>query len=591
MFGEKILDNSKTKHDFFQNYFKILGTVILITMLFLAVLFMAPSSANTLANALYVGTASFLLAISVYKFRKIQEGKIVLVPLIVFAFFNLLGHLTWAIHEGILKIHPFPSVADAFWFTSYFGMIAFLVLYFRQTNSKTSKIMKLFGIITASLFLVPPMVFLQGPHSYTALETLLVIIYPVMVAFAVFLVVSHMYKSVMIKASFLSLFFLGLTSLLVSHSFYVISADYFVNGNPVDLGWIIGYVVMSFALLRLGLNTKDISSPNDISNFKFSFEEHHLLLVFLFKVLAPVILTAITVVSLIVIAQHVIEDGNADDVYLFVPLIATYITTIVVLLIILNKYIKKQNESFEKISSELREEIGAKTKQLVKQEKLASVGQTASRLGHDLRNPLSLINMSVGMLKAKNSKQELQKYQKHYDSIETSIHRMIYQIENVLDFVREKPLNKKLCSLQEIIGNAVQICNVPEGIKIKLPEKDYKVLVDQIQIETVMINLVTNSIQSLANQGTITIDINKIKNIIRITVVDSGSGIAKENMDKIFEPLFTTKQTGTGLGLSGCKNIIERHGGTISVFNNPTTFAITLPYVQRIPFGFEDKLR
>ncbi|MBI5146567.1 MAG: GHKL domain-containing protein [Thaumarchaeota archaeon] len=65
-----------------------------------------------------------------------------------------------------------------------------------------------------------------------------------------------------------------------------------------------------------------------------------------------------------------------------------------------------------------------------------------------------------------------------------------------------------------------------------------------------------------------------------IEIIDTGSGIKQENLDKIFEPLFTTKQTGTGLGLVTCKNIIQQHHGTTSVKNNPTTFTISLPVKQ-----------
>jgi len=80
--------------------------------------------------------------------------------------------------------------------------------------------------------------------------------------------------------------------------------------------------------------------------------------------------------------------------------------------------------------------------------------------------------------------------------------------------------------------------------------------------------------------GSITISAREDQNNVIIEFEDTGPGIADENLPKVFEPLFTTKETGTGLGLASCKNIVERHRGTIVVKNNPTTFTITLPKIK-----------
>ncbi len=96
-------------------------------------------------------------------------------------------------------------------------------------------------------------------------------------------------------------------------------------------------------------------------------------------------------------------------------------------------------------------------------------------------------------------------------------------------------------------------------------------------MKVVFINLFYNAIQSLGTEGKIKISSEISGNNIIIKIEDSGSGIPKGKLDKIFEPLYTTKQEGTGLGLVSCKSIIEQHRGTISVKNNPTTFTITLP--------------
>lgn len=93
----------------------------------------------------------------------------------------------------------------------------------------------------------------------------------------------------------------------------------------------------------------------------------------------------------------------------------------------------------------------------------------------------------------------------------------------------------------------------------------------------VLSNLINNSVQALDGNGEIDVMVNSDSNFVTIVVKDSGPGILDKNLKKIFEPMFTTKTTGTGLGLVICKSIVEQHGGTISVRNKPTTFTITLP--------------
>ena len=92
-----------------------------------------------------------------------------------------------------------------------------------------------------------------------------------------------------------------------------------------------------------------------------------------------------------------------------------------------------------------------------------------------------------------------------------------------------------------------------------------------------MLNMVVNAIEAIRKNGEITISAENTVDDSIISIRDSGEGILESNLDKIFEPLFTTRSTGTGLGLAICKNIVEEHNGTIKVKNNPTTFTITLP--------------
>ncbi|KEQ55809.1 Sensor protein ZraS, partial [Marine Group I thaumarchaeote SCGC AAA799-N04] len=105
---------------------------------------------------------------------------------------------------------------------------------------------------------------------------------------------------------------------------------------------------------------------------------------------------------------------------------------------------------------------------------------------------------------------------------------------------------------------------------------DIMLYVDEKQIQTVFSNIILNAIDA-TKKGKISIIAKETEDGIQIEFIDSGPGISKDKINNIFEPLYTTKQSGTGLGLSSAKRIIESHGGIIEVQNNPTKFTITLP--------------
>ena len=157
------------------------------------------------------------------------------------------------------------------------------------------------------------------------------------------------------------------------------------------------------------------------------------------------------------------------------------------------------------------------------------------------------------------------------------MNRMSHQVDDVLDFVRTSELKLQPYYILDIINIVKDSITIPNDVKVKVEQQNVRINCDYRKIEAVITNLLLNAIQAVGTQGEVNIRIIDNVNDVLIAFEDSGPGIEPQNLSKIFEPLFTTKQLGTGLGLSICKSIIEQHGGSVSVKNNPTTFLIRLP--------------
>ena len=213
-------------------------------------------------------------------------------------------------------------------------------------------------------------------------------------------------------------------------------------------------------------------------------------------------------------------------------------------------------------------------KESEKQEKLALIGNTTASISHNLRNPLNVVSMSLNLLDNEDLASEKKK--EYIDSAKKAVDRISYHVNSMLNFVRVSPLEIKKTTIQKILRSALEGITIPKGIQIKSSIPDIVLFVDQNQMETVFSNLILNAIQA-TKRGTISILAKEISNNIQIEFIDSGKGIPEDKKSEIFEPLYTTKQIGTGLGLSSCKRIVENHGGKILVQNNPTRFIVSLP--------------
>lgn len=223
----------------------------------------------------------------------------------------------------------------------------------------------------------------------------------------------------------------------------------------------------------------------------------------------------------------------------------------------------------------LRNKLRKTQEALIKNAKLTAVGNLSARISHDLRNTLTVIKSEVSLLSMEDEKDE--KIHKRIQRLTRAIDKMDIQIGGVLDFVRERPLKIEQFSSSKLIEHTLESISVPAGITITIQAHDVSIKGDYVQLEVVLSNIILNAIQAVGESGQVKIDVEDKPDTVVINIIDSGPGIPEQYLSKIFEPLFTTKPRGTGLGLASCHTIIKNHGGKILVTNNPTTFSIWLP--------------
>ncbi|MEX0640525.1 MAG: HAMP domain-containing sensor histidine kinase [Nitrosopumilaceae archaeon] len=241
--------------------------------------------------------------------------------------------------------------------------------------------------------------------------------------------------------------------------------------------------------------------------------------------------------------------------------------------------VSKTEKDLELRKRYLEKQVELKTDALIKSQKMAIIGELTSRLAHDLRNPLSVIKTAHGIMKEK-PKMDVKQRLEYNARIDRALLRIIHLVNDVLGFVRITDLDLNEASVRSLIDSSIDSIDVPKQIEIIKPTDDFKINCDFRKLEAVFANLLTNSIQAIEKEGKIELRLSDNNDSIKLEIEDTGSGIPKSIMPKIFDPLFTTKANGTGLGLAICKTIIEQHGGTITVKSNPTTFTIILPKNQ-----------
>ncbi|MEI7752506.1 MAG: PAS domain S-box protein, partial [Candidatus Omnitrophota bacterium] len=220
---------------------------------------------------------------------------------------------------------------------------------------------------------------------------------------------------------------------------------------------------------------------------------------------------------------------------------------------------------------------------LARSEKLAYTGRIAASIAHEIRNPLTNVSLSVGQLK--KSGRIKPEGLVHGEIIERNVARINFLITELLNCARPAKLNPQPYDIHQVIQDALttekgKISSQKVKVVKRLIAHPSILRIDKEHMGRVLLNLIENAVDAMPDGGKLTITTEIKKDLFLIKVEDSGKGIPEKDIIKIFDPFFSTKPQGVGLGLVTCYGIIVSHGGTIEVeskWRTGTTFTIYLP--------------
>ena len=255
--------------------------------------------------------------------------------------------------------------------------------------------------------------------------------------------------------------------------------------------------------------------------------------------------------------------------------------------------LKRVQQELANLNVELEQRVERRTEQLrraqeqlVRREKLATLGQLSGGVAHEIRNPLGVIRNSVYYLKMVSDQLD-EECRECVSEIEREVATANRIVSELLDFTRESPTcDSKPFPLTTALHNAIRAASLPQSIRVEMVSSDTinTIFADQGQFERILINLIRNACQAMSGKGTITIASTSDERFATVGVNDTGVGIPADSLDNIFEPLYTTKAKGIGLGLAVSRRYAQLNGGSLTVESTKatgTTFYLSVPFSER----------
>lgn len=256
---------------------------------------------------------------------------------------------------------------------------------------------------------------------------------------------------------------------------------------------------------------------------------------------------------------------------------------------VVREQLKADAEMLELKVEERTQELKKSQEQLLKAQRLAAIGELASMVGHDLRNPLTGIAGATYYLRTKLSKNTNERTREMVRLIEREIEYSNKIINDLLDYSREMQLELAGTTLKQLTKEALVMVDMPRNVKVKdLTRSKARISVDAGKMKRVFVNIIKNAVEAMPRGGVLTLRSRETDDSLNVDFSDTGVGMPRCVLARLWTPLFTTKAKGMGLGLSICKRITEAHGGRISVesiVGKGTTFTVTIPLSYEPPGG------
>jgi signal transduction histidine kinase len=216
--------------------------------------------------------------------------------------------------------------------------------------------------------------------------------------------------------------------------------------------------------------------------------------------------------------------------------------------------------------------------------RMAAIGRLTAGVGHEVKNPINAIVVHVELLRHKLNDGPLES-QKHIEVIGSEVQRLNRVVQTLVDFSRPVDLRLHDYDLRQVVFSIADLETVAlqaRGVELKVsvPQQPLIVHADADMIKQAVLNLVHNAADAMPDGGAVSVTVTRVGREAKLTVTDEGSGIPRDQMDKIFNLYFTTKATGTGIGLAMTYRIMQLHKGKIDVESTEgkgSTFTLQLP--------------
>lgn len=608
---------SETRFHLFQN--KRLLFSALVSSVFLVTLtnVIGNGFAKTNSNIFFIVLPAILSILSVRLVIRYPSQRILLIGFALFAVLSAVAEDLFIVYESVLNVNPFPSIADGFWLTGYLSLFAFFLIYLKPLKKIIPKKVVILSVLVSVAFLIPSILqALSLNASSDNLSLAVALAYPVidaMILCPVIICMTILYNKK--TDPFLFSMLIAILSFIAADSIYLIIYNSYENGNPIDIGWIFGYILFSYATVTYN------KSRNQPTSMTVNLENKKIVKTVGTEVILQFVIPFL-VVSLIMIGSIYLVDfyfkekvrdpsENLDPAYVFLSILVALLLIIFVINRNLVKLVKMRTQELENERDMLRLQNDEKSQLITKSKSLEAQLQKSleelkntekskdefiAMVTHELKTPLVPIKgyselLLSGYLGTINEDQG-----ERLSIIKSSSESLIRLINDLLDVQKielgQLRLDKKKNNLADIIKDVVdkiKPSSERKGVTINQElEEDVICLCDKERIEQVFHNLFLNSLDFVQKgTGKIDIKLKKQDGKALIIIKDNGVGIEKEKLDKLFVKFYqidtttTREHKGSGLGLSICRGIISSHDGKIWAssegLGKGTEFHIVLP--------------